>query len=359
MGVIHVSAGGGKDYNVTVERGSLDRCGELLAPLFGGGRIAVITDTNVARLYLERAAASLEREGFEVCTFAFPAGEQSKNLATLSDILEFLAERGLTRTDALVALGGGVVGDTAGFVAGCFLRGIRYAQIPTTLLAFVDSAVGGKTAVDLRAGKNLAGLFFPPSAVIADPDCLATLPDEILADGAAEVVKTGVLDGEELFSLAEKGSIRENAERIIELCIAYKAKIVGMDEYERGPRKLLNLGHTVGHAIQKLSDYKIPHGRAVSAGLAVISRAAVSLGMLSPDDCKRIISSLRSFGLPTETYFGAAELAQAALADKKRSGSSITLVIPRAIGNCELHEIPTSELQEIIDKGLCPAEVRQ
>jgi len=356
MAVIQVSVGGGKGYDVTVERGSLNRCGELLAPLFPGSKIAVITDTNVARVYLEDVQSSLEQAGFETCSYAFAAGEKSKNLSTLSNILEFLADSGLTRTDAIVALGGGVVGDIAGFAAGCYLRGIKYAQIPTTLLAFVDSAVGGKTAVDLRAGKNLAGLFNPPSAVVADPGCLDTLSDEILSDGAAEAVKTGILDGEVLFSLVEKGEIRQNAEKIIELCILYKAKIVGMDEFERGLRKLLNLGHTVGHAIEKLSGYKIPHGQSVAMGIGVITRAAVRLGMCPHSDCARIISALSACGLPTETFYGASELAGASLADKKRSGSTITLVMPRAIGNCELLDIPVSDLQGIIEKGLCPME---
>lgn len=356
MAKIHVAAGGGRDYDVTVERGSLDRCGEILAPLFGGSKVAVITDTNVERLYLERTKTSLEHAGFEVYSYAFPAGEESKNLATLSDILEFLAESRLTRSDAIVALGGGVTGDTAGFAAGCYLRGIKYAQLSTTLLAFVDSSVGGKTAVDLRAGKNLAGLFYQPSAVIADPDCLATLPDDFLADGAAEVVKTGILDGTELFSLAQSGEIRQNAERIIELCIAFKARIVSIDEFERGPRKLLNLGHTVGHAIEKLSDYRISHGRAVAIGIAVITRAAARLGICPLDTCFEIISALHACGLPTETSYGSAELAEAAHADKKRSGKSITLVMPRAIGQCELVETSLDELQSIIEKGFCPLE---
>lgn len=356
MALIHVSAGGGRDYDVTVESGLLDRCGKLLVPLFCGNKAAVITDTNVERLYLPRVRTSLEREGYEVCAYAFPAGEESKNLSILSDILEFLAESRLTRTDTIVALGGGVVGDIAGFAAGCYLRGVKYVQIPTTLLAFVDSSVGGKTAVDLHAGKNLAGLFYPPSAVIADPDCLDTLPDDILADGAAEAVKTGILDGKDLFSLAENGEIRQNAGRIIELCIAYKAKIVGIDEFERGHRKLLNLGHTVAHAIEKLSGYTTPHGRAVSIGIAVITHAAARLGMCRPSDCARILAALRACGLPTETSYGAAELAEAALADKKRSGGNITLVIPRAIGQCELVDVPVGELRGIIEKGLTAPE---
>lgn len=356
MKKVHVKAGGSRDYDVTIGRGVLDRCGELLSPLFGGGKIAVITDTNVAPLYLERLKCSLMRAGYEVCSFAFPAGEQSKNLSTLSDILEFLAESKLSRTDAIVALGGGVVGDISGFAAGCYLRGIKYAQLPTTLLAFVDSAVGGKTAVDLRAGKNLAGLFYPPVAVIADPGCLSTLPGEILADGAAESVKTGVLSGEELFSLVEQGKIMENAERIIELCIDYKAKIVALDEFESGPRRLLNLGHTVGHAIELLSGYSISHGCAVSAGIAIITRAAARLGICCYADCKRIIAALKACCLPTETHFRAPELAEAALSDKKRSGSKITIILPRTIGNCELVEIATSELCGIIEKGLCPLE---
>ena len=182
------------------------------------------------------------------------------------------------------------------------------------------------------------------------------MPDKILADGAAEVIKTGILDGEPLFNLAEQGQIKRNAENIIGMCISYKAKIVGSDEFERGPRKLLNLGHTVAHAIEKLSDYTTSHGQAVAAGTALISRAAVEMGLCSVIDCNRIIAALKAYGLPVETVFGASELAEAAIADKKRSGESITLVIPRKIGKCELVETPINDLQAIIEKGLKPPE---
>ncbi len=349
---INVPAGSSRGYPVTIGRGLTGNCAELLAPVFSGKKIAVITDSNVAPLYMERVRASLERAGFIVIEYVFPAGEGSKNLSTLSDILEFLADNRLSRSDALVALGGGVVGDIAGFAAGCYMRGIKYSQIPTTLLACVDSSVGGKTAADLRAGKNLAGLFYPPQAVIIDPDCLSTLPDEVLSDGVAEVIKTGILDGEDLFSLAERGNIRENADEIIKKCVMYKAKIVAADEFERGERKLLNLGHTVGHAVETLSGYKVSHGHAVAIGTAIITRAAVKLGRCSDEVCARILAALRACGLPTATDFSADALADAAISDKKRSGDSITLVLPRGIGDCKLFETPVEELRGIIKPGL-------
>ena len=225
------------------------------------------------------------RRGFRVCTFSFPAGEGSKNIGTLSAILEFLAEEGLTRSDCLAALGGGVVGDLAGFAAGCYLRGIRYLQLPTTLLAAVDSSVGGKTAVNLRGGKNMAGLFLQPAAVLCDTGCLATLPPPVLADGLAEAIKTGILSGEELFSLLE-GDAAGRLSEIIALSVRFRA--ISSSRRVRGrPAPILNLGHTVGHAIEKCSGYRITHGRAVAADCRH-RPAAVKLGCCSAGTAARI-----------------------------------------------------------------------
>ena len=261
-------------YDVRIGSGLLGRCGDYLAALLGQRRIAVLADDTVASLYLDTVTAALEDAGFAVCSHIFPSGEGRKNLSTLTELLEFLASEHLTRTDCVAALGGGVTGDMAGFAAAVYLRGIRYVQLPTTLLAAVDSSVGGKTAVDLTAGKNLAGAFCQPAAVICDTDCLKTLPPDVFADGAAEAVKTGVLSDEALFALFEDGTLTADPGEVIARCVAYKAGVVERDEKEQGERKLLNLGHTVGHAIEKCSGYVIPHGHAVAAGLAVIARAA-------------------------------------------------------------------------------------
>ena len=251
----------------------------------------------------------------------------------------------------MAALGGGVTGDMAGFAAASYLRGIRYVQLPTTLLSAVDSSVGGKTAIDLAAGKNLAGAFLQPTAVLCDTDCLRSLPAAVFADGAAEAIKTGVLSGDTLFSLFEDGTLTDAPAEIIARCIRYKAGVVERDEKERGERRKLNLGHTVGHAIEKCSGYAIPHGHAVAAGLAVMARASERLGWAEPGVSARIAACLEKNGLPTGTDYPAEALAKAALADKKRSGDSITIVVPRAIGGCELKRIPVTELLPIIAAG--------
>ena len=339
-------------YLVTIGPGLLAESGERLRALLGPCRIAVITDSTTALLYLGTVTASLETAGFSVCSHIFPAGEGHKNLSTLEQILEFLAAEHLTRSDCVAALGGGVTGDMAGFAAAVYLRGIRYVQLPTTLLAAVDSSVGGKTAVDLAAGKNLAGAFCQPAAVICDTDCLKTLPPDVFADGAAEAIKTGVLSDAGLFALFEDGTLTAAPGEVIARCVRYKAGVVERDEKEQGERRLLNLGHTLGHAIEKCSGFCIPHGHAVAAGLAVIARAAEALGWTEEPLAARIAACLAKNGLPTGTDYAAESLAEAALSDKKRSGGTITLVVPRRIGRCELKTIPVGELLPVIAAGV-------
>lgn len=339
-------------YEVSIGPGLLQKSGQRLKPLLGECRVAVITDSTVAPLYLETVLRSLEQAGFATCSHVFPAGEGHKTLSTLSDLLEFLASQHLTRTDCVAALGGGVTGDMAGFAAAVYLRGIRCVQLPTTLLAAVDSSVGGKTAVDLTAGKNLAGAFSQPAAVLCDTDCLKSLPAAVFADGAAEAIKTGVLCDETLFALFEDGTLTADPGEVIARCIAYKAGVVERDEKELGERKLLNLGHTVGHAIEKCSGFTIPHGHAVAAGLAIMARSAEALGWTEEPLAERIAACLERNGLPTGTDYTAEALAQAALSDKKRAGDTITVVVPQRIGECELKKLPVSELLGLIAAGL-------
>ena len=339
-------------YDVLVGSGLLRRCGELLAPVIGKCRMAVITDTTVAPLYLDTVTASLRDAGFAVCTYIYPAGEAHKNLATLSDVLEFLAENQLTRTDCVAALGGGVCGDMSGFAAGCYLRGIRYVQLPTTLLAAVDSSVGGKTAIDLRAGKNLAGVFLQPSAVLCDTDCLATLPPHVFADGAAEAVKTGILAGADLFDAVASGALHTDIAGVIARCIAFKGSVVEEDPLDNGLRRTLNLGHTAGHAIEKCADFSISHGHAVAIGTVLMARAAEKLGWCAEPLADAFAKVLAQYDLPTATDFTAAQLAAAALSDKKRRGDSISVVVPAAIGGCVMRKIPVAELEAVFAAGL-------
>ncbi len=339
-------------YSVTIAPGLLAACGSHLRALMPPCHMAVVADSTVAPLYLDTVQRSLSGAGFTVSTCVFPAGEEHKNFSTLAMILEFLAEHRLTRTDCVAALGGGVTGDMAGFAAAVYLRGIRYVQLPTTLLAAVDSSVGGKTAIDLRGGKNLAGAFLQPAAVLCDTDCLSTLPREVFAGGAAEAIKTGILCDESLFSLFEDGTLAAEPAEVIARCVAYKAGVVERDEREQGERRLLNLGHTVGHAIEACSGYAIPHGHAVAAGLAVIARAGETLGWTEEPVAARVAACLRQNGLPTGSDFSPEALAEAAYADKKRSGGDITLVVPKRIGLCQLKKIPVRELLSVIQAGL-------
>ena len=339
-------------YNVVIAAGLLDESGSLLRAALGDCRLARVTDSNVAGLYLERVLISLRAAGYDVSSFVFPAGEQNKNMQTLADLLEFFADERLTRTDCVLALGGGVTGDMAGFAAGCYLRGIRYVQLPTTLLSAVDSSVGGKTAVDLAPGKNLAGLFHQPSLVLCDTNCFETLPEGEFANGAAEAIKTGILDSEALFSMFETGDVQGNVAEIVAQCVRFKARVVEQDETETGLRKTLNLGHTAGHAIEQCSGYTIPHGHAVAIGLAIIARAAEALGWAEEKIAARVEAALVKNGLPTTTEFSAEALANAALSDKKRAGGQMTLVVPRAIGECYLKEIPVEQLERVFRAGM-------
>lgn len=339
-------------YDVLLGSGLHSACGQILRPLLGDCRLAIITDSTVAPLCLKPVEQSLRDAGFSVVSYVFPAGEAHKHIGTLADILEFLAGNHLTRSDCILALGGGVCGDMAGFAAAVYLRGIRYVQLPTTLLSAVDSSVGGKTAIDLSVGKNLVGAFLQPAAVLCDTDCLATLPALWWADGAAEAVKTGVLTGEALFSDLEQGRLEAEPASVIAQCVAYKAGVVERDEKEQGERRLLNLGHTIGHAIELCSSFSIPHGHAVAAGLSIIARSAQRLGWTEEAAAQRICACLNRHQLPTTTDFSAKELAEAALSDKKRAGDTITVVIPCRIGHCIQKTIPVSQLEAVIAAGL-------
>ena len=339
-------------YDIIIGEGLLAEAGRYCADALGKPcRLCIVSDDNVAPLYLERVQSSLESAGFSTIKFIFPHGEASKSMTTLIELLEFLAQNHMTRSDALVALGGGVVGDLTGFAAATYLRGVRFVQMPTTLLAATDSSVGGKTGVDLVAGKNLAGAFHQPSLVLCDYTALDTLSPAIFADGCAEVIKYGAINDRAFFD-SLYGGIRANIENIIAECVMNKARIVESDEFDKGTRQLLNLGHTVGHAIEACSDLKISHGSAVAIGMVIVTRAAVSLGLCPYTDLCALVNLLRKENLPTECPYSAKELADVALADKKRKGNSITLVVPFGIGDSRLYTIPVDELESFISRGL-------
>lgn len=340
-----------RPYDVVIGPGLLDGLGGLAAKVLPRCKTAVITDSNVAPLYLRRALESLKGAGFSCASLAFEAGEKSKTMTTLSQILEFMAVSSLTRSDAVIALGGGVTGDMAGFAAGIYQRGIPFIQVPTTLLADVDSSVGGKTAVDLKAGKNLAGLFWQPDLVVCDTDTLKTLPREIFNDGMAEAIKYGVLTDPELFEEFAQGRAESSLPSIISRCVEIKARYVACDEHDRGVRTFLNLGHTMGHAIEKLSRYTCLHGHAVAIGMVMAARAGEKLGITRPGTAATLVGALERCGLPTKSPYSPQELASAALADKKRSGGEITFIFIEDIGRCILKKVPVDKLLEIAILG--------
>ena len=339
-----------RPYEVTIGRGLLDTVGRQAAGQWKGRSAAVVSDSTVAPLYLNRVKDSLERAGFRVHSFVFPAGEDQKNGGTYLKLLEFLAARRLTRADGLIALGGGVVGDLAGFAAATFLRGIGFLQLPTTLLAAVDSSVGGKTAIDLTNGKNLAGAFYQPQAVLCDLDTLDTLPAEVFADGCAEVIKYGMIG--DLLARLETVDFRADPEELVARCVAQKRDLVEQDEFDTGARQLLNLGHTLGHGVEACSGYTVSHGRAVAIGMTLVTRAAVAFGRCPAEVLPRLRRLLERYGLPDATAYSAQALYEKTLSDKKRSGDTISLVVPIAWGASQLVRIPVSELPAWIERGL-------
>lgn len=358
MATITVSAS--KKYDVIMENGALQKAGRLFeaAEITADSRICIITDETVNLLYGgpdQPLWQSLEDTGFHVNKYVFPGGESSKTMNTAADILNYLANERFSRNDVLVALGGGITGDITGFSAASYLRGIRYVQIPTTLLAVVDSSVGGKTGVNLDAGKNLAGAFWQPSLVIFDSSVLNTLPHDILLDGIAEAVKAGFIGDMNIIDDLSKGISGDDTASLTSLAaraVKLKKSIVEKDERESGRRQLLNFGHTPAHAIEKCSGYTISHGHAVAIGMLMMSAAADSLGWSAESCTKKLLQILTDFGFPLKCPYSSEDLTDAALRDKKIRGNMITLVIPEKTGRCVLKTVPSDRLNEIFSCGL-------
>lgn len=341
-----------KTYDIIIGENIISDIGFAVKNISKAEKIAIITDNIVEELYLDIVKTSLENEGFNCVSFSFENGEKSKNIQTFSKILEFLADNALSRKDLIIALGGGVVGDISGFAASTYMRGIDYIQIPTTLLAAVDSSVGGKTAIDLKAGKNLAGTFYQPSLVFCDCAIIKTLPEEIFSDGMAEVIKYGAAFDNDFFLFLDKENAKDNMEYIIKRCVEIKRDVVEADEKENGIRAILNFGHTFAHSIEKLSNYRISHGKAVAIGMVLIANGAYKCGFSNRNISEDISSLNNKYNLPSWTDFSAEVLAKTALLDKKRSANTITLAIPEKLGKAILIEKSTDILKEIAEKGL-------
>lgn len=336
MKTLHVNIPG-REYDIYIENGMLDIAGAKIKEIINPCKAAIVTDSNVNPLYGERLADSLIKEGFSVCKIEIPAGEQSKCKEQLFKIYDKMLEFGITRTDVVIALGGGVVGDIAGYAASSLLRGIPYIQIPTTLLAQVDSSVGGKVAIDLPRGKNLVGAFYQPKMVIIDPKCLNTLTDRVLSDGMAEVIKYGAIRDAELFETLEKIKNRTEliakSEEIIYNCCRIKSQVVENDEFDTGERMILNFGHTFGHGIEKQYNYETyTHGEAVASGMVMACKFGEKIGLTDKNTTQRMTEILKNFNLPTEIPISSEELMNAVKVDKKGDGNMLNLILIEEIG---------------------------
>ena len=336
---------GERTYPIHIGSGLLDCLGAHVIEALGEISVAVVTDDNVAPLYLDRAVKSLEAVGLRVCTITLPHGEQTKCLDQLTNLYTFLCENCITRKDAVIALGGGVIGDLAGLAAATFLRGVHFIQVPTTLLAQVDSSVGGKVAVDLPQGKNLVGAFYQPEFVLVDPDTLTTLTDEYWRDGLGEVVKYGCIGDRELFSLLEESApggrdaLMARIDEILLRCIQAKADVVAQDERDNGLRMTLNFGHTIAHAVETCQHYEgLRHGEAVSLGMHVITRLTEQKQLTAPGTADRLDALLRQLEMPmTLPEFDEKTMISAMFMDKKFSGKVLRVIVLNEIGKCFIH----------------------
>ena len=350
METVKVSAS--KEYTVNIGTNFLSSIGEKLREIKIVCRVVLVSDDTVFALYGEKVKESLTNCGYSVCEYVFPHGEESKSFENYEKILEFCAENSITRTDLFVALGGGVTGDLTGFVASTYLRGVDFVQIPTTVLAMVDSSVGGKTAINLKSGKNLCGAFYQPIGVFADCETLNTLPEETFNEGCAEIIKYGMICDKDFLEFLQKNSIRDNIEYVIKRCVEIKRDVVNRDEFENGERKLLNFGHTIGHAIEKCSNLSISHGNAVAIGMVIATKGAYETGVSEEDFSDVLLPILKKNNLPTTCDFSAEELYKASLKDKKRSFDTISIIVPDKLGLCKIVKLPVEELQNFIEKGL-------
>ena len=356
METINVNLGE-RSYPIHIGAGLLDRAGELIRECIGACSAAIVTDDNVAPLYLARVESSLDAAGIRHASVVLPAGEKTKCIDCLTQLYAFLSESRITRSDIVIALGGGVIGDLAGLAAATWLRGVRFVQLPTTLLAQVDSSVGGKVAVDLPQGKNLVGAFWQPSLVAVDPDTLNTLTPSCWRDGLGEVVKYGCIGDEALFALLESAApggrdgVMAHVGEILRRCIGAKAAIVAQDERDTGLRMTLNFGHTIAHAVETVQQYEgLRHGEAVAVGMAVITRMSEQRGLTAPGTFDRLTALEEALGLPHQLPdVPHAQLLDAMRSDKKSSGDSLTVVLLKDIGGCFLHRTTAGDFMRFCD----------
>lgn len=348
LGRHHLSAMG--EYDVIVQNGGIEQLGEMLKSR-GLENPILVADENAAKFHSEKVVHSLHKTNFVPKCITIPAGEEHKNLDTVSFLWKSFLENGLDRKSTVIALGGGVIGDMTGFAASTFMRGINWVGIPTTLLSMVDASLGGKTGFDLPEGKNLIGSFFSPKLVLADPQVLETLPERELISGMAEVVKHGIISDPELFSLCARGLdwVKENLEEVVRRAMAVKINVIEEDPYEKGIRAALNLGHTVGHAVELVSRFHLRHGEAIAIGMVIEAKFAERIGVAEKSLADEIASVLSQLGLPIRipNQILREEIIRAMRVDKKRNAASIRFALPVEIGKVELVDV--SDLESVLE----------
>lgn len=352
MQAISIPVAVDRPYDILLGRDLLSQAGRLIRQVHQGARALIVSDSNVSKLYAKTVSESLLKAGYRtVSVLTFPAGEKHKRIETVLHIYKALASNHFDRSDIIVSLGGGVSGDLSGYAAATWMRGMAFVQIPTSLLAQVDASIGGKTGVDIPEGKNLVGAFWQPRLVIADIDTLSTLPPAYVTDGMGEVVKTACIGDAELFELLEKDQpfspdlLLETVRR----CMLVKSGVVSRDERESGERKLLNFGHTVGHALEKYQNYEgLSHGAAVAVGMAAVTAASERRGITASGTAARLCALLQKFRLPTVGPVALSEYLDGAKSDKKCQGDELDLVLLRSIGDAFCHRLKTEELSAFL-----------
>ncbi len=348
MQAIQINAS--SSYNIYVGEGILSQSGKIISNTKVYKKAVIVTDDIVEKLYGDTVLKSLEKSGIIATIFAFKNGEESKSHKTLIALYEFLSQNAVSRTDLLIALGGGVVGDLTGFASATYLRGLDFVQIPTTLLAQTDSSIGGKTAVNIASGKNLVGAFKQPECVICDTKTLKTLSDEIYSDGMSEIIKYGMIKSKSLFDSLSKGINDTQLIDVITECINIKKSVIECDEFDKGERMLLNFGHTFGHAIEKAYNYTgITHGKAVAIGMMIISEYAEKSGITKKGTTEKLKACLEKYNLPTSTNFNISELIGTCLNDKKRETDKINLILCNDIGKSEIKKLSIPDFYKLME----------
>lgn len=338
----------GSGYDFMAGSGLIDQICPKTMYLSPVNRIAIFTDSNVGPMYADRVVQAFDKEMIRAYTFTYEAGEQSKTVETIAAFIDFMAENHITRNDMVIALGGGVTGDMAGFAASVYMRGIKFMQVPTTLLAAVDASVGGKTGVNTKFGKNMMGAYWQPSIVLYDTDSFASLSEDAIMDGTAEIIKTAAIKKIGLFKKIEEMDLAENLDEIVTSCVKIKGEIVESDERDSGIRRMLNFGHTFGHAIELKSNYSISHGRAVAMGMLLVTKATEKHNLTEKGTYQRLYDLIKAKGFETETDIPLEELCEAVRNDKKTDGNFIKLIYIKRIGKGAEFSIRYDELMNFL-----------